>query len=94
MKVFSGLKFAKGKQRRTVVAAPSRKAAAELLGLSVGHMKDYWTVTGNQLEIETAMAQPGVVFMSSGPQCKEFKPVSKGPADAAPADSNGGGNDA
>lgn len=51
-------------------------------------------MTGNQLEIETAMAQPGVVFMSSGPQCKEFKPVSKGPTDAAPADSNGGGNDA
>ena len=47
---------------RHIVAAPSRKKAAEILGVSQRFMADYGCATGNAKEIALAMSRPGVIF--------------------------------
>lgn len=76
LKVFGGLTLVEGRQVRTIVAASSQKEAAELLGITVRHLRDYWPQTGNALEVETALAQPGVVFNAVDNKGREFKPAS------------------
>ena len=44
-------------QVRAIVAAPNGKEAARLLGITYGHLRGYWSTTGNTVEIETAMAR-------------------------------------
>lgn len=61
-KVFGGMTFHGGKQMRAVVAAPTQKRAAELVGMSVGEFRQFWSVTRNSEEIQTALSQPGTVF--------------------------------
>lgn len=75
LKVFGGLTFAKGRgQVRTIVAETSQKKAAEKLDVSVNYLRDYFSVTGNPVECETALAKPGVVFMSSSIDTRDFEP--------------------
>lgn len=76
MKVFGGLVMDKGRQVRTIVAAPSQKKAAKLLGISVSHLREYWPQTGNTVELETALAQPCVVFKAVDIFGREFRPIS------------------
>jgi hypothetical protein len=47
---------------RQIVAAPTKKAAAEALGLSMYHFNGYAAETGNAFEIETALSEPGKPF--------------------------------
>lgn len=47
---------------RAIVAATSQKAAAELIGISVNHLREYGSQTGNAKEIEIAMRRPGMVW--------------------------------
>lgn len=61
-KVFGGMTFHDGKQMRAVVAAPTQKRAAELVGMSVGEFRQFWGVTGNSEEIRAALSRPGTVF--------------------------------
>ena len=49
-------------QTREIVAAPSRAAAGRAFGVSAGHMAKWAEETGNELELQTAIAEPGVVF--------------------------------
>ncbi|MEJ5209393.1 hypothetical protein [Denitratimonas sp. CY0512] len=64
LKVYSGLTLGQGrKEVRTVVAAPSWKRAAEIAGLSIGFMRDYWSITGNTSEIEAAMKNPETLVL-------------------------------
>lgn len=53
------------RQCRAVVAAKTKKAAAELFGVSYGEFANYGCETGNALEIDTAMATPNQVFARS-----------------------------
>lgn len=61
-KVFGGMTFHGRKQMRAVVAAPSQKRAAELVGISVGQFRQFWGITGNSEEIRVALSRPGTVF--------------------------------
>lgn len=53
------------RQCRAVVAAKTKKAAAELFGVSYGEFSNYGCETGDTLEIDTAMANPNQVFARS-----------------------------
>lgn len=74
-KVFGGLKPVQGKQLRTIVAASSQKQAAELLGVSVSYLRDYFVVTGTPAEVAAALAAPGVVLQATGERSTEYVPV-------------------
>ena len=74
-KVFGGLKQVQGKQLRTIVAATSQKQAAELLGVSVSFLKDYFAVTGTPAEVAAALAAPGVVLQATGERSTEYLPI-------------------
>lgn len=58
LKVFGGNWC--GKQRR-IVATTSKTKASSLMDIS----NDYFCETGNKVELEKAMAEPGVVFFYS-----------------------------
>lgn len=75
LKVFSGLTHVRGQQVKTIVATSSQAKAAQLVGVSIGEIRDYWAVTGNSHQVETAMSQPGVVFKSSGVDKSDYTPV-------------------
>lgn len=54
---------------RHIVAAKTKKAAAEALGVTLYSLNGWAAETGNDLELATALAEPGVVFSApaSGP---------------------------
>lgn len=51
------------RQPRAIVAARTQKAAAEALGMSASHLRNYGSDTGNEIEIAQAMTKPGTVFV-------------------------------
>jgi hypothetical protein len=51
------------RQCRAVVAAPSKKRAAELLNHSMYTFNNYASETGNPMDIELAMASPETVIV-------------------------------
>ena len=73
LKVYSGLRYmgARG-QLRTIVATTSRTKAAELVGLRYCDLAGYWCVTGNSIELKTALAAPGQVFQASSSMGNDF----------------------
>lgn len=50
------------RQQRTIVAAPSRAAAARALGASSYAMSQWGSRTENPYEVAAALAEPGQVF--------------------------------
>lgn len=58
MKVYGGSMIKSGRENRVVIAATSWKRVAEIVGLPLGYLRNYWAVTGNDGEIAAAMAQP------------------------------------
>lgn len=72
LKVFGGLMIINGKQVRIIVAATSQKKAAELTGVSLAHLRDYWSVTGNAVELDVALSKPNTVFVSDSDFGKDF----------------------
>ena len=54
---------AHARQVRAIVAAPSRKAAAELFGITMHTARGFMGETGNSADIEQAMSAPGTVFV-------------------------------
>ena len=65
LKVFSGCLMHHGKQLNTIVATHTQKEAAKLLGISLYELRNYWSETGNDIEINVATSKPGVVFWAS-----------------------------
>lgn len=67
LKVYSSSQYFKRepyiRQCRAVVAAPSKKRAAELLEHSMYTFNAYASETGNDKDIELAMAQPETVII-------------------------------
>jgi hypothetical protein len=77
LKVFGGQMHAPGlAQVRTIVAASSKKQAAELLGVSLSEVSSWWSVTGNPAEL-FALTQPGVVFQATSSLGDDFAPRTK-----------------
>jgi hypothetical protein len=79
LKVFGGNGMSQGKQLRTIVAVPSKKAAAEALNVSVSAISNWYSVTGNPEEVEAATEQPGVVLARPLDYAKNipFRPLSE-----------------
>lgn len=82
MKVYSGL-LPKGLSKeekglinvRTIVAAKSLREASEIIGISLGALKDKMDLSADELENLIANQQPGTIFQSSGPRMTDYKPV-------------------
>ncbi len=78
LKVFGGLKQVRDKQLRTIVAASSQKQAAELLGISVSFLKDFFPVTGTPAEVAAALAAPGIVLQATNERSTDYVPIKTG----------------
>ena len=72
LKVWGGLTFAKGTQLRTIVATTTKKRAAEILRMSLYEFNNYWSETGNDIELETALKEPEIVFVASSSMGHDF----------------------
>lgn len=58
LKVWGGLMFDENhKQRRTIVAATTKKRAMELTNESLNRFNNYWCLTGNTTELLTATSE-------------------------------------
>lgn len=76
LRVYGGLIMGRGKhQVRTIVSAPSKKAAAEIFGMTVSNFASIFTETGNGLELRIATGDPYSVFQSSGTMESDFVKV-------------------
>ena len=73
MKVWGGMTFNKGIQVRTIIATPTKKKAMELLDLPSSYFNDYWSETGNDIELATALAKPNTIFVAADTLGKEFR---------------------
>lgn len=68
LKVYGGQLTLPGGQRRVFVAASSREGAATAIttatrmAVTLGYLRDFFSVSGNKLELELALANPGRVF--------------------------------
>lgn len=47
---------------RRIVAAATKKGAAELLGVTYYHFNEFASITANETEVALAMGKPGIVF--------------------------------
>ena len=71
LKIWGGLTFftVKGdhsnRQKRAVVAATSKKKAAEIVGMSLYEFNKYWSETGNQHEISSARSWPEKMLIAT-----------------------------
>lgn len=61
MKVYGGCYFRNGTQVRGIIAG-TRKIAAQKTGSSLAYILEYWTETGNAIELKLALEHPGVLF--------------------------------
>lgn len=80
MKVYGGLTFVNGKQRRTIVKAKSQKRAAELIKTSLYSFRMFWCETGNKGELEAAeQYEPETVLIGGKPMDTdvEYRPESE-----------------
>ena len=73
MKVYGILKFRNGEQVRVIAAARSWKHFAQLTGMTLGHVRNYGSITGNEIEIEAASKRPGELLWTPDRYAK--KPV-------------------
>lgn len=62
IKVFGGNKHIAGKQHRVIIAARSKKRAAELFKVSMYEFNNYYCETRNQVELAVAKGSPETVF--------------------------------
>ena len=64
LKVWGGWKFKEGKQVSAVIATTSMKRVAEILGESLYFVRENWTETGNETDIELALKTPETVIIT------------------------------
>lgn len=63
MKVYGGIIFVHGKQVRAVVACKRSELYTFVGGKAAkAYAKNYWTQTGNSIEVGLALSNPGVLF--------------------------------
>lgn len=62
---WTGVGRGPARQTRCVMAARSWRAVSEASGLTVGYLRSYGSVTGNDQEVAAALARPGVVLWRS-----------------------------
>lgn len=62
LKVYGGIIFVKGKQMRAVVATTSQKRLSEIVKESLYEIRNFWSETGNDAELEIALSKPESVF--------------------------------
>lgn len=64
LKVFNGFGFLRNVSGQVdiMVATTSQKKASELLDVSIGTIRDYFSVTGNDEDIAIATARPETIF--------------------------------
>ena len=76
LRVYGGMVIRPTGQRRAIIAAHNAQEVATALGnASAYYVRDYWSVTGNKNDIDTAMAKPGVLFVEFGLDYSgEFRP--------------------
>lgn len=74
-KVYGGVHFYRGIQRRTIVIARSAAAAAKMLGVSPTYFRLYWTTTGNKTELSVASSQPGKIFAATTIMSDDYRAV-------------------
>ncbi len=72
LEVWGGLTKRNGEFVRTIVAAHTKKMAMELLCIGPGAFRDFWSKTGNTVELATALPKPGTVFVASTASGKDF----------------------
>lgn len=65
-------------RNRCIVATPSIKAAAEAMGVTYHYLRAYCAVTHNPVEVETAMAEPGVPFVRHMNSSAPFQRLERG----------------
>lgn len=75
IKVFGGLVFRGDKQVRAIVASTSKAKAAAAVDESPHQFGNFWCETGNQKELQIALANPGQVFVASSSMGKDFSPI-------------------
>lgn len=75
LKVFGGLIFNGSRQVRTIIAATSRAKAAAAVREPLYQFNGWFCETGNALEREMALANPGQVFQASDAVSRDFRPV-------------------
>ncbi len=59
---------------RVIVAAHSWIEVARLVDTPLGHLKNYWTMTGNPRELEVALGKPMAVFFVSDDEAYKSEP--------------------
>lgn len=62
-KVYGGNRMDRGVQVRVIIATTSMAKAALAAGVSLGYVKTYWSVTGNEKEISMATAKPDTLII-------------------------------
>lgn len=68
LKAFAGRIFLRNTgQCQCVVAATSQAKAASILKVSLGEIRNYFSLTGNEKDIEIALSKPGTVFIRLKP---------------------------
>ena len=67
LKVYGGTFHLAGivAQQRVIVAASSQKRVAELLDVSLYVIQTYFSITGNEYELEVALSEPETIFYKS-----------------------------
>ena len=75
MKIWGGYQHRNGKQCRVIVATHTKKRACELLSITISELNNYYGETRNNLEVDTALMSPEVVFVASSRHGKDFVPV-------------------
>ncbi len=76
LKVYGGSAIIGRKYERVIIAATSKKEVAKIVGTTLYTIRTYWSVTGNESEIDAATSNPGVV-MYLHHQGKYIRPILK-----------------
>lgn len=74
-KVWGGIHLRGGKQFRTLIVARSQKDAALLAGCSVSDFRNFWSETGNVVELEVARRTVGKLFQATTSMGVDFRAV-------------------
>lgn len=72
LKVWGGVKWLHHKQVRAIIATRTKKEACIKLDITMHRFNECWGETGNEIEIRTALAKEGVVFVASSLMDKNF----------------------
>ena len=73
LKVYGGMVMRLTGQHRAVIAAHNASEVAAAIGNATAHyVRGYWCVTGNENEIQIAMANPGKLMLQIDRHSEQF----------------------